>query len=787
MKKLLFILQIFIVFTTGILAKDWYVRPAGGSYGAEDGTSYANAWDGLPNVKWGSGGVQPGDTLWVCGLHLLTATNLGDVGQNHLIFPISGTSESARVTIRGDYPSDPGIIWGAYKIAYSGWTYEGNNTWSISVRSGHQPDWVFQDVTANSWVVLTMVSSIDQCKSTPGSHYFGDRLYVHCSDNGNPTGRICANSFGYIIRVGYQNKQYITIKNLKFYQFNCGIWGDETPSHLRWEGCVFAYAGSDMFYFMTGSDYMEVVNCDLSWAKNGIMCWELSDQNKTGPRYFTLSGNVIHDIGVRPSQQNGDAHGIWVNGGVGGIIEDNEIYNCGSGITFYTLGGQVSTNNTIRRNYCYNMHTYGGANGRGIELNVGSEPADQSGNKIYQNIVANCPSVGIRVQYKDEVEVYNNVVINCSYSFYSSRTGDGGYGPNIKARNNISVNPTVAHIHFDTQGTIYACNYDYNLYYPDGSTFFRFKSGTYRNFSGWQSLSAPNCLFDPHSKLGNPLFVDAPNSNFQLQSSSPAIDAGINVGLSRDRVSTLIPQGFAPDIGAYECKKTIFCRLYASPSSGSPPFIVNFSAEAMGDYPPFSFKWDFGDGQSNNSQDCSHTYIGTGTYTASLTVTDSQGNKETQSIVIHAYTTYRLSLSANTGSPAPGAGGTTNPAPGTHHYQEGTTVNLSASPYINYRFSQWTGDIISSEIYKQDMILTIDRDKMVAANFCTKCGDVNGDLMLTPADAQAAFDIFLGKIQNSTLCQKENADVNADGTKSSPRITPMDAQLIFGACPKVTG
>jgi len=68
---------------------------------------------------------------------------------------------------------------------------------------------------------------------------------------------------------------------------------------------------------------------------------------------------------------------------------------------------------------------------------------------------------------------------------------------------------------------------------------------------------------------------------------------------------------------------------------------------------------------------------------------------------------------------------------------------------------------------------------MATANFCAKCGDVNGDLTLTPADAQAAFDIFLGKIPSPTACQKENADVNADGAKTSPRITPLDAQLIF--------
>lgn len=47
----------------------WYVRPAGGSYGAENGTSFENAWDGFGNVTWGGGGVVAGDTLYVYGTH----------------------------------------------------------------------------------------------------------------------------------------------------------------------------------------------------------------------------------------------------------------------------------------------------------------------------------------------------------------------------------------------------------------------------------------------------------------------------------------------------------------------------------------------------------------------------------------------------------------------------------------------------------------------------------------------------------------------------------------------
>lgn len=78
--------------------KHWYVRTSGGSYGAEDGTSYDNAWDGETNVDWTTTGFQPGDTLWICGTH----TEAFTIGGNG----ISG----APLTIRGDYPGDPGII-----------------------------------------------------------------------------------------------------------------------------------------------------------------------------------------------------------------------------------------------------------------------------------------------------------------------------------------------------------------------------------------------------------------------------------------------------------------------------------------------------------------------------------------------------------------------------------------------------------------------------------------------------------------------------------------------------
>jgi PKD repeat protein len=62
----------------------------------------------------------------------------------------------------------------------------------------------------------------------------------------------------------------------------------------------------------------------------------------------------------------------------------------------------------------------------------------------------------------------------------------------------------------------------------------------------------------------------------------------------------------------------------ATPTSGQVPLAVNFTGTATGGKPTYSYSWDFGDGSAvSTAQNPSHTYSTAGTYTATLTVTDS--------------------------------------------------------------------------------------------------------------------------------------------------------------------
>jgi PKD repeat protein len=77
----------------------------------------------------------------------------------------------------------------------------------------------------------------------------------------------------------------------------------------------------------------------------------------------------------------------------------------------------------------------------------------------------------------------------------------------------------------------------------------------------------------------------------------------------------------------------------AEPDEGAPPLKVQFTAsveEETGG--PFTFAWDFGDGQKSTEQNPVHNYEKVGEYTSTLTVTNSKGQKGTDEIDIFVET-----------------------------------------------------------------------------------------------------------------------------------------------------
>jgi len=83
----------------------------------------------------------------------------------------------------------------------------------------------------------------------------------------------------------------------------------------------------------------------------------------------------------------------------------------------------------------------------------------------------------------------------------------------------------------------------------------------------------------------------------------------------------------------------------ATPTSGVIPFNVSFKAVPIGGASPYSFEWDFGDQTSTSSErNPTHEYTTAGTYTATVTVTDSQQETALDSLTIRATSAEMLTV-----------------------------------------------------------------------------------------------------------------------------------------------
>jgi parallel beta-helix repeat protein len=271
---------------------------------------------------------------------------------------------------------------------------------------------------------------------------------------------------------------------------------------------------------LTGSSFMQA----LSWSglHNHI---EFLDNDISGsatvPIYFNtnngrVEGNTIHSTSA--------IHGIYLMHGDGNVVRNNVVTGMSKyGIHIYDENKYSHT--TRITNLLVENNTVSGSQSRsGIIVSAGESTSlgiEIDGVVIRNNVVLNHADDGITIRYYGSVrnvEIYNNVVF-----------GNGAVGLRVSAYNvdNITVKNNIFSSNatqIDVSSSLSNFILSHNLYHQPPSV--------------GQGIQDQNPIF------GDPLFVNPSAGNFHLQANSPAIDAGINVGLPYF--------GSAPDLGAFE-------------------------------------------------------------------------------------------------------------------------------------------------------------------------------------------------------------------------------------------
>jgi hypothetical protein len=262
--------------------------------------------------------------------------------------------------------------------------------------------------------------------------------------------------------------------------------------YLIFDTLVLDAAGATSGMFVAGAaQYIRLQNSEVKNANaTGI-------QAAYGPTNLEFVKLHVHNNGSSSINGVPMDHGFYVCV-PNMVIRDSDIHdNWGYGLQIYATGqGQCNNNVSV-----YNNRLHNNGSG-GATLDYGDNI------KFYNNLVYTNTGSGVDVFYSvNNAQVVNNTIYN-----------NRGYGVEVAAGSTGAVIKN-------------------NIVYQNGGAIQDGGTGT---------VVSNNLMLDPK-------FSDPSTANFQLQSTSPAIDAGVALSaVQTDYTGAPRPQGAGYDIGAHE-------------------------------------------------------------------------------------------------------------------------------------------------------------------------------------------------------------------------------------------
>ena len=373
---------------------------------------------------------------------------------------------------------------------------------------------------------------------------FEIRNYTTSSASVTPAG-IWVSGSGSGIQILNNNVHNITTTSEKNGNaFGIAVYGTAAPASLD----SVTISGNTVYNLKTGNS--ESVNVDGNVTNFVITHNIVHDNDNIGidaigfegvspdPAYdYARNGvigeNTVYNITSYGNPAYGNqyaADGIYVDGGSQIIIERNSVSTTDLAIEVASEhSGRVSSYVTVRSNLVFSNNSVGISIG-GYASNVGgTDHCTIVNNSLLQNDTKNTGSGELQVQYYATNNAFeNNIVYATSQGLFINNYTNSEPSP-VTANDNLYFSPL-----------------------SESSANFVWNGTNYTGFTGYQTGAGE----DGHSLYADPQFLSLTTPNLQVQPSSPAVNAGTNLGAAIegpvDFADNSRVQGANIDIGAYE-------------------------------------------------------------------------------------------------------------------------------------------------------------------------------------------------------------------------------------------
>lgn len=477
----------------------------------------------------------------------------------------------------------------------------------IEVSSGIENIWVKTGISTQPYLMYlndtvgNLQTSVADCDTINDFYWSNDSLYINAASD--PSGKVELGQRKTLIK-NFTGKDYITIRNLT-------LQHDNSESTSGFVGALYCSAGADNWAIenctfqknsmngamINSSDNIIVRNClfqrNSEMYLKGENFWYYSNTpgkrnisfinntcNSAGRNGLSIQGstkvNEIYNVTVSGNSFNDNTDtGIYLSRLDSAAVYNNTFNNNGlpaagtAAPEDYAIGLLGTDNIDIYKNTITNqvnndaiqLWTDNGVHGDNVRIfrntikgvfdgdgiqAIGGDSTMEN-LQIYYNLIDSVIGNGIIIYKGDGTTVistsgiYNNTINNAS-SAGVRWTAAGGITKtafNSVIKNNIFTN--IGSECVTASGATSGLVTSNNLYYNITSWLLRYNSITYS--------PATITGFEATAQTTDPLFT-TPGSDYSLQTGSPAINTGVNVGLTTDILGNPIVGN--PDIGAYE-------------------------------------------------------------------------------------------------------------------------------------------------------------------------------------------------------------------------------------------